>query len=64
MKKTTSKNARTKRRSTVGDDPVVKEVRAVRGKLLRKGGGTVAGYFRAMEEVGERRAAAKRRRSA
>ncbi|HYE61631.1 MAG TPA: hypothetical protein VD997_06520 [Phycisphaerales bacterium] len=66
MKKTARKKAGTRPRGSGGDDPVVKEVRAVRARLLKKGGGTVAGYFRAMDEVSERRAMSggKRRRSA
>lgn len=37
------------------DDPVVREVRAVRRKLLQRAGGTVEGYFRLMDEITQTR---------
>lgn len=38
------------KRSTIPEDPVVREVRAIRQALWKKGGGTVAGLLRAIEE--------------
>jgi hypothetical protein len=48
----------TKRRSTgsrPGEDPVVREVRAVRRRLWEEGGRTVSGYFRRMEDMSKNR---------
>jgi hypothetical protein len=43
------------------DDPVVREVRAVRQKLWKQAGGTIDGYLRLMDARTTERAASTRR---
>jgi hypothetical protein len=51
--------------SDKNDDPTVREVRAVRRRMLRQAGGTVEGYFRLMDDMAKARASSSsKRRSA
>lgn len=53
-----------KPRQDASDDPVVREVRAIRRRLWEEGGKTVRGYLRVMEEMSrERQATAQTRTS-
>lgn len=57
-----------KGRSKPAEDPIVRQVRGVRARLLRASGGTVEGYLETMRTMSERREKAapkpKRRRRA
>lgn len=44
-------------RQSEPEDPVVREVRAIRQRFLKQAGGTVKGYLRLMDEMTEERLA-------
>jgi len=54
---------RAKRSPNAGADPVVDEIRAIRARMWKQGGGTAEGYLKLMTEMAEKRATSGKKRS-